>query len=144
MALLLPSLLVGIPSLIFEWYPEILTMNVFAIFPDDLSNKKFELFGFVLNNILNEILGVLVIIGGLAVAFSKEIDEDELIAKMRLESLVWAIYWNYGILLVTFVLVYDFSFLLVMQFNLFTPLILFIAKFNWEVWRFRKSMVHEE
>ena len=83
------------------------------------------------NNILNEILGISTIIGGLIVAFSREPDEDELILRIRLECLVWAIYWNYGILLIAFLFVYDFSFYWVMIFNMFTPLLLFVIRFNW-------------
>ena len=95
------------------------------------------MFGFIENNVLNEILGVLIIVSGLIVAFSKEFDEDELISKMRLETLVWTIYWNYGILLAAFLLVYDFSFYWVMVFNMFTPLMLFIVRFNWLIRKFR-------
>ena len=96
------------------------------------------------NNILNEILGVLVIISAIMIAFSKESDEDEFIANIRLKSLVWATYWNYGILLLAFLLVYNFSFYWVMVFNMYTILLLFIVKFNLSIWNQRKSMVNEE
>jgi hypothetical protein len=52
--------------------------------------------GIVNNNILNEILGVVIILSLLVVAFSKEKSEDEYISKIRLESLVWSVYLNYG------------------------------------------------
>ena len=77
-------------------------------------------------------------------AFSKEKDEDELIAKIRLESLVWAMYLNYGILLLTFLLLYDFSFYWAMVFNMYTMLFFFIIRFNIKIWRLRKSVSYEE
>lgn len=85
------------------------------------------------NNILNEILGIIMIISSVLVAFSKEVNEDEYISKIRLESLVWAVYLNYAILLLAFVFVYGMSFLWVMIFNMFTILIFFIIRFNWQI-----------
>lgn len=141
--LLLPCLALGVPTVINEWSPRFLEFDVFALFIDGFPNDK-RLFGFIQNNVLNELLGILIIISGLIVAFSRESDEDELISKMRLESLVWTIYWNYGILILALLFVYDFSFYWVMMFNMFTPLLLFIARFNWVVRKFRKSAVYEE
>jgi len=141
--LLLPSLALGIPAVIFEWSPKFFELEVFAVFIDGFPDDK-RLFGFIENNILNELLGILTIVGGLMVAFSQEPDEDELISRMRLESLVWAIYCNYGILILAFLLVYDLSFYWVMVFNMFTPLVLFITRFNWVIRKFRKSAIYEE
>ena len=98
----------------------------------------------VSNNILNEILGILVIVSSLFVAFSKEKSEDEYISKIRLESLVWAVYFNYGILLFSFLFIYNFSFFWVMLFNMFTVLVFFIIRFNWQISVLKKSAVYEE
>ena len=96
------------------------------------------------NNILNEIFGILIIISSLFVAFSKEKSEDEYISKIRLESLVWAVYFNYGILLFSILFVFDFSFLWVMIFNMFTVLLFFIIRFNWQISKLKKSANYEE
>jgi hypothetical protein len=92
-----------------------------------------KLAGTVNNNILNEIVGVLIILSSIFVAFSKEKEEDEYILKIRLESLVWAVYVNYGILLISLLFIYDFSFLYVMIFNMFTVIIFFIIRFYWQL-----------
>lgn len=139
----LPSILLGIPIVIFEAAPSFLDFKVFAIFIDEAFGVQ-QLYGVIENNLLNEILGISTILGGLLVAFSKEFDEDELVASMRLESLVWAVYWNYGILILALVFVYDLSFYWVMVFNMFTPLVLFILRFNFQLRKFRKSTHHEE
>lgn len=139
----IPSAIIGLATLIFEYEPAFLNFNVPAIFIDELFGK-IQLFGMVENNILNEILGILVIISSLLVAFSKEKIEDEYISKIRLESLVWAVYINYGILLVAFLFIFDFSFFWVMVANMFTVLLFFIIKFNWQISKLKTSANYEE
>ena len=139
----IPTLIFGLYTVIYEYEPALLDLNVFAIFVNEFFEDP-KIFGIVNNNILNEILGVLMIISSILVAFSKERDEDEFISKIRLESLVWATYVNYGILLLAFLLVYDFSFFWVMVFNMFTILIFFIVRFNIQIGKFKKSINYEE
>ena len=141
--ILIPSAIIGLVSLFYEYEPSFLNFNVPAIFVDDLFKDK-QLFGMVQNNILNEIFGILIIISALLVAFSKEKLEDEYISKIRLESLVWAVYVNYGILLFAFIFIFDFSFLWVMIFNMFTVLLFFVLRFNWQISKLEKSAGYEE
>jgi hypothetical protein len=93
------------------------------------------------NNLLNEITGLLIITSAFLVAFSKEKQEDEFISKIRLESLVWAVYLNYAILIIALLFIYDMSFMWVIIFNMFTILFFFIARFNWEVYKLKKSLI---
>lgn len=130
--ILIPSAVMGLATLIYEYDPNFLNFNVPAIFLYELIGEK-QLIGMVSNNILNEILGVLIIVSSLMVAFSKEKLEDEYISTIRLESLVWAVYVNYGILLFSFLFIFDISFLWVMIFNMFTVLLFFIVRFNWQI-----------
>ena len=141
--LLIPSAIMGLITLLYECEPGFLDFDLPAIFIDDFS-KEQKLYGMVKNNILNEILGILIIISSLFVAFSKDKLEDEYISKIRLESLVWAVYVNYGILLLSFLFIFDFSFLWVMIFNMFTVLLFFIIRFNWQISKLEKSARHEE
>lgn len=135
--LFFPALILGLVTVIFDIEPEFLDVNVFGVFIDEIVGQK-KFFGIINNNILNEILGIIMIIGSILVAFSKEVNEDEFISKIRLESLVWATYLNYGILLFAFIFVYDLSFLWVMIFNMYTILIFFIIRFNWKIREFKK------
>ncbi|MEQ9306180.1 MAG: hypothetical protein RJQ14_19860 [Marinoscillum sp.] len=141
--LLLPSSVSGVMYMFDAFNPEILDFNVFAITFDGFADNR-ELFGFIGNNIVDEILALCIISSGLIVAFSKENDEDELISSVRLKCLVWAMYWNYGLLTVALIFFYEFSFLRFMVINMFTPLILFIVRFNWVMMMLRKSLKHEE
>jgi hypothetical protein len=138
-----PATILGILTLILEWEPALLDVKVLGFFIDEVFGVE-KLVGFTENNILNEILGILVILSGLLVAFSRERDEDELITKIRLESLVWATYWNYGILILAFLFLYDLTFYWVMVFNMFTILYLFIIRFTLAIRKLKASASHEE
>lgn len=139
----IPSLLLGLFTVLTSYEPEFLDVKVLALFVEGIVGED-KLLGFINNNILNEILGILVICSGLLVAFSKEEHEDEFINKIRLQSLVWATYLNYGVLLLAMILLYDFSFLWVMIFNIFTVLLFFIFKFHYSVWQLQKNLSYEE
>lgn len=139
----IPVTVLGLFSIILDWEPALFDVKVFGFFIDEVFGVE-KLAGFTENNILNEILGILIILSGLLVAFSRERDEDELITKIRLESLVWATYWNYGILIVAFLLLYDLTFFWVMVFNMFTILYLFIIRFTLAVRKLKASASYEE
>jgi len=141
---LIPSAIIGLSTLIYEYEPSFLDFNVPAIFVDELFSVNKKTFRMVTNNILNEILGVLIIISTLFVAFSKEKSEDEYISKIRFDSLAWAVYFNYAILILTILFIYDFAFLWVMVFNMFTVLLFFIVRFNWQISKLKKSASYEE
>ena len=141
--ILIPFILLGLYIVNYDVEPEIFDFNVPAIFVDEIFGEKF-VFGMTENNILNELVGVVLILSFLMVAFSKEVQEDELIAKIRLESLVWATYVNYAVLLFSMLFIYGMSFLWVMIFNMFTILLFFIVRFNWQVKKLNKTMTHEE
>lgn len=141
--ILIPSAILGLLTLLYDYEPAFLDFNIPAIFADEFFGDK-HFFGLVNNNVLNEIFGILIIISSLLVAFSKEKSEDEYISKIRLESLVWAVYVNYAILLFTFLFIFDLAFLWIMIFNIFTVLLFFIIRFNWQISKFKKSAKYEE
>lgn len=82
--------------------------------------------------------------GGLLVGCSRERVEDEMIARIRLNALLAALWINYGVLLVAALLVYDLQFIDVMMYNLFTMLAIFVALFRFRLWRLRKEAKDEE
>ena len=110
---------------------DILKINVLSIYDEGgfLSGEK-GFFNIIVNSILDELAALSIIIGGLLVGFTKEKIEDEFIYKLRNDSLVWAIIFNYFILAFTVIFVYEFSFFHVLVFNMFTPLLFFIFRFN--------------
>jgi hypothetical protein len=121
----------GLYFFLIDFKTEPLTMKVLSIFPNlHAGPTKFKYFEIIENGIAFELIMLAIIVGGLIIGFSKEKTEDEFISKLRNESLVWAIVFNYFILIIGILFVYDFSFLDVLLFNMFTPLLFFIIRFN--------------
>ena len=81
--------------------------------------------------IVDEILALGAIAGFFVVGFTKQLIEDERIALLRLEALQWGIYTNYLLLALGLIFVHGFSFITVITYNMFTPLLIFIARFYW-------------
>ncbi len=76
---------------------------------------------------------VLSIICLFMVAFSKEKIEDEYVRSIRLRSLQISVYVNYFVLLLATIFLYDTGFLMVMEVNLFTILIIFIIVYYYHL-----------
>jgi small-conductance mechanosensitive channel len=140
--LLVPSAILGLFIIIFDYEFGFLDTKVFTIYSGGFQEPV--VFGMIKTNLTNTIVGVLFLIGAIFVAFSKEKKEDEYIAGIRLESLLWATYINYGVLLFCFIFFYAFEFLYVMIFNMFTILIFFIIRFYYMLYRSGKSLSHEK
>jgi cation transport ATPase len=88
---------------------------------------------------------VFMAIGLFLVAFSKEKIEDEQISQLRLDSLQWAIYFNYLLLIITLILSKDGAHILFL--NMLIPLAFFIIRFRWKIFqnnRLLKSEVPDE
>ena len=112
-----------------------------------ISNQAFEdplYFNWFEDDIFPELIGIVLILSGLVFAFSKEKTEDEMISKIRTESLVWATYINYAVLLFCIVFMYGFSFFNVMIYNMFTLLFFFIIRFHWMLYKNNQICGHEE
>jgi len=92
-------------------------------------DRKF-LFNLQSHNFTAEIVGIIVIIGLLLAAFSKEKHEDERIATLRMESILWAVYVNTLFLIFSIIFFYADVFLSILTYNICTTLILFIIRFN--------------
>jgi len=141
--LFIPGVILGIIFLIFQPDINFLNFKVFSIAEQAILDKTV-FFSVYENNFLDEIIGLLIIIGGLFIAFSKEKTEDEFISKIRLESLVWATYVNYAILIISIIFIYDMIFFWVLVFNMFTLLIFFIIRFQWALYKSKNQMRDEE
>jgi hypothetical protein len=87
---------------------------------------------------------VLFIAGGLMIGFSKEKREDEFIVKLRLSSLLWAVWVNYALLFLAFVFIYGTAFLTILYYNTITVLIIFIIRFNYMLYRYSKTAIDEK
>ena len=135
------GLIGGIFIYMSDYESDALTINVLSIYNEPFIGGDKGFFKLIENSIVDELAALAIIIGGLLVGFSKEKVEDEFIYKLRKDSLVWAIIFNYAVLIFAIIFVYDFTFFDVLVFNMFTPLIFFIVRFNFLK---RKSSSYEE
>jgi hypothetical protein len=90
-------------------------------------------FRWIENGFVDEILTFVIIVSGIIHSFCKEKIEDELISKIRIDSLVLSLYINYGVLVLFNFFVYELNYIYVMIFHLFTILILFNLIFRYKL-----------
>jgi hypothetical protein len=120
-----------------------LNITVFSIYQDSIGEIP-GFFKFIKNSIVDEILTVGIIVGGILVGFSKTKNEDEYISKIRYESLVWATYLNYGIVIFFTLFIYGLPYLNVLFYNMFTLLLFFIIRFHYMIYKLNKSINDDE
>ena len=121
---------------------EYLSFTVFSIYQDSIVEIP-GFFKFIKNSIIDEILTFCIIVGGILVGFSKLKEEDEMISKIRYESLVWATYLNYAIILFFTLFIFGLPYLNVLFYNMFTLLLFFIIRFHYMIYKLNTSN-HDE
>ncbi len=141
--ILVPSLILGLAYLIFQFEPDFLKVQVPALMEKPILDDG-GFFFWTETNLIDEIITILLIVSCALVAFSREKTEDEFIARIRLESLVWATYVNYIILALSTILVYGMSYFWVLVLNMFTILLFFIIRFRWILYKTGQSASYEE
>ena len=108
-------------------FEDLMRIRVFSLFSYETIITTIE------NGFVDEILTFVIIVSGIIHSFCKEKVEDELISKIRMDSLVLSLYINYGVLLFFNFFVYELSYFYVMVFHLFTILILFNLIFRYKL-----------
>jgi hypothetical protein len=128
--LLVPSTILGFMLMLSDLESKLkINSKVFALYNDEIMGSGRHT-GIISTDITNTLVGVFFILGAMMVGFSKEKKEDEYVANLRLSSLMWAVWVNYVLLLLSFIFIYGMGFFLVMIYNKFTVLIIFIGRFN--------------
>ena len=92
-------------------------------------------------NFTNEFALIGVFISLFLIAFSREIEEDEYIQKLRLDSLLMACYVNTLILILGTMIFYGLGYLEFMGYNMFTIQLIFIGRFRWVLFKQQKSIL---
>ena len=111
--------------------------NVIALF-EGFSDTKFLC---IANNDswTDELIVVFLTISMLFISFSKEKDEDECIASIRMNALIWAIMINCTLLIIGTMFIFGLPYLNFMAIYMFSLLLLFIIKYTWDIYMFRKN-----
>lgn len=139
--ILITAIILFIISISTGW-PTLVT-KIFVIADTEIFGPE-HYFTFVKENIIPTIIALLFILGSVLVGFSAEKKEDEFISKLRLSSLMWAVLANYILLFFAFLFIYGLDFWNVMLYNMFTVLIIFIARFHYILYRNSKPVADEK
>ena len=130
--------IIGLYLLITGKIFDLFTLNVYSLFSESISDLTYG-GGWIENGLGYEIFTTIIIISGLINSFSKEKIEDELISKIRLESLTMSLFISYSLVIISTFLIYNLSYMYVLVFNLFIILLLFNLIFRYRLYQHYKS-----
>ena len=100
--------IIGFYLLITDIIFDLFTLNVYSLFSESFSDLIYG-GGWIENGLGDEIFTTIIIISGLINSFCKEKIEDELISKIRLESLTMSLFISYGLVIISTFLIYNLS-----------------------------------
>ena len=142
LVMLLPFLVACIWLLLGPGECECLLVNVPALLTLDL-NSTSEWFGITKTDPVNEICMLGLLVSLVFVALSREKDEDEMTAVVRMRLFVWSFWCTAILMLVAILFVYDLAFMYFAFASVFICFILYICKFNYEMTLIRRSQNEE-
>lgn len=96
------------------------------------------------DDLLLTFIGILLIVAGIFIGFSRNKEDDEFIEQLRYESLILSLYINSGIMLLCLIFVWGLPFLWVMMINIFSILYVFIFCFYLRLYLNKRSMRYEK
>lgn len=118
-------------------------VKIYALYYNDFFGHESGFFKLIENNIGDEIFVIGTILGGIFIGFSKLKSEDEMISKIRYESLVWATYLNYGIIISLTIFIYGTTYYNVLMYNTFTLILFFIMRFHYKIYKLNKASLDD-
>ena len=133
------SIPIGLFLLLTDRIQDVFVVNVFSIFSYEWIGSERTGFGWIENGLGDEIFTILIIVSGLINSFSKEKIEDELISRIRLESLSLSLFISFGFIIISTFLVYNLIYMYVLVFNLFLIILLFNLIFKVRLYKHYKS-----
>ncbi|MDN4166262.1 hypothetical protein QWY31_12175 [Cytophagales bacterium LB-30] len=139
--LVLPVLVAGILMNVWVIEPEWLSFSLesfdWRLFSDDFVGQARS------ENVFNELVVTVLLVAFFFLVFSKEKVEDEFIAQLRMESLLWAFFTHLLLLMIANWVFYGGTFLTVLMYNMFTPMVIYLARFRYVLFQTQKSTTDE-
>ena len=121
-----------------DWF----LVDVPALFTLDIASTS-EWFGMTATDPVNEICMLGLLVSLVFIALSREKDEDEMTAVVRMQSFVWSFWCTAVLMLVAILFVYDLAFMYFAFAYVFICFIMYICKFNYEMTLIRRSQNEE-
>ena len=117
---------------------ECFTVKVPALFTLDIASTS-QRFGMTVTDPVNEICMLGLLVSLVFIALSKEKDEDEMTAVVRMQSFVWSFWCTAILMLIAILFVYDLAFMYFSFASVFVCFIMYICKFNYEMIKIRRT-----
>ena len=119
--------IVGIMRFYFGVKPDLLDQKVFAVYSVYLKTRTMKIES---NQLIEEIVGLLLILGLLMTAFAREKDESSQISSIRLKSFFISFYINTAFLIFSILFTFGLAFIYMAILNLVVPLSIYIIVFQ--------------
>jgi hypothetical protein len=117
----------GIIRFYFGIKPEVFDLKPFAFYSSYVENKYMQ---FVGNNMSEEVVGLLILLGLFMIAFARDKKETEIKDHLRVKALYLTIYIQTIFLVVSFLFTFGFAFVYMLIINIAFPFIVFIITFR--------------
>jgi hypothetical protein len=121
------GIILAIIRFYFGYKPELLKRNVFAIYSHYLDSKFMQV---IKNQLLEEVAGVLLVLGIFLIAFTKEKDDDEKTNEIRLRAFFITTYLNVLFILISILFTFGLGFMYMAMINMVLWLIVYIISFR--------------
>jgi len=130
--------ILGIMRFYFGFKPDMLDQKVFALYSVYLKTRTMKVES---NQLIEEIVGVLLILGLFMIAFAREKNETPQVNAIRLKAFFISFYINTAFLIASISFTFGLSFIYMSILNLVLPLSLYVIVFQILVSIERKKIV---
>jgi Ca2+/Na+ antiporter len=137
--LFVPSFVLGILLMAGVLPDNLLTCTTPMLFGEGHSLLGINCIEFGSNDWLDEIILICLSVSLIFLSFSREVDEDECIAEIRMRSFVWAIKANTLLIIACTLTIFGFAYLYFMIIFMFTMFLFFLVKYEIALYKFRKD-----
>lgn len=95
-------------------------------------------------SLVTTVYPVLLIIGLSFIAFSRNKVEDEYIVKIREQAFVWSMFVGYVFVILITLFIYGPMYIYLSLYDIYIFLVVFICRFNYQMYKFKKTYRNEE
>lgn len=147
LGLIILALLLWVIEMLFGGLSFLENIKVVALYdsgiPFNQSREESSFFRIIQDDFRYEAVSVVLLLGLLLYGFSKRKLEDELIQKIRLESLLWATYVHFFLFILLTVFTFGWFYLNILVFSVFTILFIYIIRFEYKMFQLKRSFNEE-
>ena len=130
--------ILGIMRFYFGYKPDLLDQKVFAVYSVYLKTRTMKVES---NQLIEEIVGLLVILGLFMIAFAREKNETPQVSSIRLRAFFISFYLNTAFLIFSVLFTFGLAFIYMTVLNVVLPLSLYIIVFQILMVKERKKIL---